>query len=114
MGEPMRMGPFLLRAATVEVMIDQPYGRPDELKVTFVLAGGNRFERMDFADRVTERGVFVRTVAGWRQQCRLEGASEDQQTQTVVTYPPHGSTGFRVEIVNPYGEPASFMVDLGQ
>jgi hypothetical protein len=114
MGEPMRMGPFLLRAATVEVLIDRPYHRPDEIRVGFVLAGGNRFERMDFADSVTQRGIFVRTAAGWRQECRLEGTSEDQQALAVVAHPPRGSSGFKVEIVNPYGEPARFMVDLGR
>jgi hypothetical protein len=114
MGQPMHMGDFYLRAATVELRRDLRYGGPDKLTVTFALSGGSRFDRMEFIGRVAQQGVFLRSASGWRDRYSLDDSTDDQESPRLVAEPPRGSHGFKVEIGNPYGSPPGFIVDLGQ
>lgn len=114
LGQPVRMGEFLLRASTVDVRRNLNYGIADRLTVTFVLSGGNRFERMEFLGRVSRQGVYVRTEAGWREPFALQDSGDEQDQPRLFAELPVGSRGLTVEISNPYGSPESFVVDLGQ
>ena len=114
-GQVMRMGQFVLRADSVQVYSREHQGVPLEVKVIFTLGGGNRFDRLDFAEAVARRGrVYLVTSAGWRDRCWITGVGEDQRTLEVLGHPPRGSRGYSLDIGNPYGEPKRFILDLGQ
>jgi len=115
MGQVMRMGQFVLRADSVAVYSRQHQGVPLEVKVEFTIGGGNRFDRLDFTETVSSRGrVYLVSADGWRQRCWLSGAGEDQRRAQVVGTPPGGSSGYSIEIGNPYGKPGRFILDLGK
>jgi len=114
-GQVMHMGQFVLRADSVEVYSREHQGVPLEVKVLFTLGGGNRFDRLEFADAVALKGrVYLITSTGWRDRCGFGGVGEDQRTMQVYGRPPRGSSGYRLEIGNPYGEPKRFILDLGK
>ena len=114
-GQVMRMGQFVLRADSVQVYSREHQRVPLEVKVLFTLGGGNRFDRLDFAEAVSRKGrVYLTTSAGWRDQCGFDSVGEDQRTVEVLGWPPRGSSGFALEIGNPYGEPKRFVLDLGK
>jgi hypothetical protein len=114
-GQVMRMGQYVLRADAVRVYSRAHQGVPLEVKVEFTLGGGNRFDRLEFAETVSSKGqVFLAASGGWRERCWLSGVGEDQRQAEVVGNPPDGSTGFTLEIGNPYGEPKRFVLDLGK
>jgi len=111
----MRMGQFVLRADSVEVYSREHQGVPLEVKVLFTLGGGNRFDRLAFAETISRKGrVYLTTSAGWRDRCGFGGVGEDQRIAQVLGYPPRGSSGYSLEIGNPYGEPKRFILDLGK
>ena len=115
MRQDMRMGRFVLRATSVEVYAQSRQGEPLEVEVLFRLDGGNRFERADFAENVSRRGrVLIRTSAGWRDRCWLGGVGEDVRTLKLRASPPLGSSGYVLEIGNPYGRPSKYVLDLGR
>jgi hypothetical protein len=115
MGQVMRMGQFVLRADSVQVYSRQHQGVPLEVKVVFTLGGGNRFDRNEFAETISGKGhVYLVTSAGWRDRCGFASAGEDQRTAEVYGRPPRGSSGYTLEIGNPYGEPKRFILDLGR
>ena len=114
-GQVMRMGQFVLRADAVDVYSRAQQGVPLEVKVLFTVGGGNRFDRLEFAETVSRKGrVFLVTTAGWRDRCWLSGIGEDQRSAYVVGNPPLDSRGYSLEIGNPYGEPRRFVLDLGR
>jgi hypothetical protein len=115
MGQVMRMGQFVLRADSVEVYSRQHQGVPLEVKVFFTIGGGNRFDRLEFAETVSRKGrVYLVAASGWRDRCWLSGAGEDQRAAHVIGNPPPGSSAYSLEIGNPYGEPRRFILDLGK
>lgn len=115
MGQVMRMGQFVLRADSVQVYSREHQGVPLEVKVVFTLGGGNRFDRVDFAEAVARRGrVYLITSAGWRDRCWFAGEGDDQRSAYVIGTPPRGSSGYSLDIGNPYGEPKRFILDLGK
>jgi hypothetical protein len=115
MGQVMRMGQFVLRADSVDVYSRAHQGVPLEVKVFFTVGGGNRFDRLEFAETVSRKGrVFLVTSAGWRNRCWLSGIGEDQRRAYVVGNPPLDSRGYSLEIGNPYDEPKRFILDLGK
>lgn len=115
MGQVMRMGQFVLRADSVQVYSREHQGVPLEVKVVFTLGGGNRFDRLDFAEAVARQGrVYLMTSAGWRDRCWFAGEGDDQRSAHVIGNPPRGSSGYSLEIGNPYGEPKRFILDLGR
>lgn len=115
MGQVMRMGQFVLRADSVAVYSRQHQGVPLEVKVVFTVGGGNRFERLEFAEAVARQGrVYLITSTGWRDRCWFAGAGEDQRSAELYGHPPKGSSGYTLEIGNPYGEPKRFILDLGK
>ena len=114
-GQVMRMGQFVLRADSVRVYSRAHQGVPLEVKVEFTLGGGNRFDRVEFTEAVSRDGrVYLTASNGWRQRCWLSGLGEDQRRAEVVGTPPKGSSGYSLEIGNPYGEPKRFVLDLGK
>jgi hypothetical protein len=115
MGQVMRMGQFVLRADSVQTHSRDSRYRPLEVRVVFTLGGGNRFDRLGFAEAVTYKSrVYLNTSAGWRDRCAFGWIDEDLRTIHVSGYPPGGSSGFTLEIGNPYGEPRRFILDLGK
>jgi len=115
MGQVMRMGEFVLRADSVQVYSREHQGVPLEVKVLFTLGGGNRFDRLDFAEAVSRRGrVYLGTSAGWRDRCWFLGVGDDQRQMYMLGHPPRGSSGYTVDIGNPYGKPKRFILDLGK
>ena len=115
MGQVMRMGQFVLRADSVEVYSRQHQGVPLEVKVFFTIGGGNRFDRLEFAETVSRKGrVYLVAASGWRDRCWLSGVEEDQRAAHVIGNPPRGSSGYSLEIGNPYGDPRRFILDLGK
>jgi hypothetical protein len=116
-GQVMRMGPFVLRADSARVYHLDRRGVPPELEVevTFTIGGGNRFDRNDFAEAVSRKGrVYLTTGSGWRDRCALVAVHDDKRTGEVHGRPPDGSSGYSLEIGNPYGEPKRFILDLGK
>ena len=114
-GQVMRMGQFVLRADSVEVYSLAHQGVPLEVKVLFTLGGGNRFDRLEFAETVSGKGrVYLVAATGWRDRCWLSGIGDDQRSAHAVCNPPAGSRGFTLDIGNPYGEPKRFVLDLGK
>jgi hypothetical protein len=115
MGQVMRMGQFVLRPDTVSVYSRAHQGVALEVTVEFTLGGGNRFDRIDFTEAVSSKGrVYLASSTGWRQRCWLSGVGEDLRAARVVGTPPGGSSGYTLEIGNPYGEPKRFVLDLGK
>ncbi len=115
MGQVMRIGQFVLRADSVQVYSREHQGVPLEVKVEFTLGGGNRFDRIGFTEEVSGKGrVYLVTAAGWRSRCWISGIGEDQRSAYVVGNPPRGSSGYSLDIGNPYGEPKRFILDLGK
>ena len=114
-GQVMTMGQYVLRADAVHVYSRAHQGVPLEVKVEFTLGGGNRFDRVEFTETVSREGrVYLTTSNGWRQRCWLSGVGEDQRQAEVVGNPPKGSSGYSLEIGNPYGKPKRFVLDLGK
>jgi hypothetical protein len=114
-GQVMRMGQFVLRADSVEVYRRNSQFKPLEVKILFTLGGGNRFDRLEFAETVSRRGrVYLASSAGWREPAWLSGIGEDQRTMQTYGHPPRDSKGYSLEIGNPYGEPRRFILDLGK
>ena len=114
-GQVMRMGQFVLRADSVEVYSREHQGVPLEVMVHFTVGGGNRFDRLDFAETVSRRGrIYITSSAGWRDRCWLLGEGEDRRNARLQANPPRGSRGYTLEIDNPYGEPKRFILDLGK
>lgn len=115
MGQVMRMGQFVLRADSVDVFSRAHQGVALEVKVVFTLGGGNRFDRVGFTETVSQKGrVYLITSTGWRDRCAFGWIGEDLRTLQVSGYPPRGSSGYSLEIGNPYGEPKRFILDLGK
>jgi hypothetical protein len=115
LGQVMRMGQFVLRADSARVYSREHQGVPLEVEVLFTLGGGNRFDRLDFTETVSSRGrVYIITSAGWRERCWLSGIGEDQREARLTANPPRGSSGYALEIGNPYGQPKRFILDLGK
>ena len=114
MGQVMRMGQFVLRADDVEVS-SRPYGDVLDVKVTFTVGGGNRFDRLEFTETVSRKGrVYITAAGGWKTPSWLSSGPGDVRNAFVFAYPPRGSHGYTLEIGNPYGEPKRFIVDLGR
>ncbi len=115
MGQVMRMGQFVLRADSARVYSREHQGVPLEVEVLFTVGGGNRFDRADFTEFVSRKGlVYLATSAGWRDRCWLASAGEDRREARLTGNPPRGSSGYTLEIGNPYGEPTRFILDLGK
>lgn len=111
------MGQFVLRADSVQVYDRGRRGVPPEpeVKVVFTVGGGNRFDRNDFAEAVTLKGhVYLMTASGWRDRCAFAAVGDELRIGEVYGHPPAGSSGFSLEIGNPYGEPRRFILDLGK
>ena len=109
------MGQFVLRADSVEVYSREHQGLPLEVTIHFTVGGGNRFDRLDFAETVSRDGrIHITSSTGWRDRCWLLGEGEDQRNARVQANPPRGSRGYTLEIGNPYGEPKRFVLDLGR
>lgn len=114
-GQVMRMGQFVLRADSVEVYSRQHQGVPLEVQVHFTIGGGNRFDRLDFAETLSRKGgIHISASTGWRDRCWLLGEGDDQRNAYVQGNPPLGSSGFTLDIRNPYGEPRRFILNLGK
>jgi hypothetical protein len=114
-GQVMRMGQFVLRADSVRVYSREHQGVPLEVEVLFTLGGGNRFDRLEFTETVSRKGrAYLTTSSGWREPCWLSGIGEDQRAARLTGNPPRGSSGYTLEIGNPYGEPKRFILDLGK
>jgi hypothetical protein len=61
--------------------------------------------------------AYVRTSSGWRDRVWVLARGEQAQDFIVHANPPLGSSGFVLEIGNPYAqgdEPERFIVDLGR
>lgn len=115
MGQVMRMGQFVLRADSMAIEYVYYRDNPLEVHVYFTLGGGNRFDRAEFSEVVSRRGpVFITTSAGWRQRGWLSCGEQEWRTLHLVASAPRGSSGYALEIGNPYGEPRRFILDLGK
>jgi len=113
--QDMPMGPFTLRAEEVKAFSRAHQGVPWQVEVAFSLTGGNRFDRADFAERVSRSGKLkFRTSDGWRDRGWLLRRGDEAQVFYVQTNPPLGSHGYTLEIGNPYGHPSAYLLDLGQ
>lgn len=110
----MRLGAFTLRATSVDVYSRAHQGVPLEVEVLFRLAGGNRFDRADFAETLSRRGLRFRSREGWQDRVWLLGRDDTFQTLVLHANPPAGSHGYTLEIGNPYGEPRLYLLDLGR
>jgi hypothetical protein len=114
MQEDMRMGSFTLRATDVSVYSRAHQGVPLEIAVMFRISGGNRFDRSDFAETISRRyRLTFRTANGWEDRSWLLARDQEYSTFAAQANPPLGSKGYTLEIGNPYGEPAAFLIDLG-
>ncbi|MFC3071117.1 hypothetical protein [Phenylobacterium soli] len=114
MGEDMAMGPFTLRAVSAASYSRAHQGVPWEVEVRFTVAGGNRFERDDFANAVNRKGLRVHDAAGWSERGWLLWRNDERTLFAVQVNPPAEGHGYVAEIHNPYGKPAVYRVDLGR
>jgi hypothetical protein len=113
--QDMAMGPFILRAEEVRAYSRAHQGVPWQVEVAFTLSGGNRFDRSDFAERVSRGGKLrFQTSDGWRDRAWLLRRGDEAQVFYIQTTPPLGSHGYTLEIGNPYGHPSAYLLDLGQ
>lgn len=114
LGDPMPMGPFTLRAVSIDSYSRAHQGVPWEIEVRFTLEGGNRFERDDFANAVTHKGLTIRDAAGWSERGWLLWRNDERTLFAVQVNPPQEGHGYTARIANPYGKPAAYVVDLGR
>ncbi len=115
MGETFRMGEFRLRVQSVQVEDRRHQGVPLDVEIRLSCDGGNRFDRMDFADALSRKGrVYLRAEGGWRKRLSLSASGDDARALVAHAYPPPGSRGYVLTLGNPYGSPRQFQVDLGR
>lgn len=112
--QDMAMGPFTLRAVSVEAYSRAHQGVPWEVQVMFTLTGGNRFDRAEFAETVSRRGISFQTSDRWHDRGWLLARGDDRTVFALQVNPPLGSHGYTVQIPNPYGKPAAYLLDLGR
>ena len=112
-GDPMPMGPFVLRAVSVDSYSRAHQGVPWEVEVRFTVEGGNRFERDDFANAVTHKGLVIKDAAGWRERGWLLWRNDERTLFAVQVHPPQEGHGYTARVANPYDKPAAYVVDLG-
>jgi len=113
MQQDMPMGPFTLRAVSAEAYSRAHQGVPWQVDVVFEVSGGNRFDRVDLANRVSRAGVVFRTAEGWHERTWLLWRGEEVESFGLQANPPLGSRGYTVDIPNPYGKSEIYRLDLG-
>jgi hypothetical protein len=118
LGEQLRMGPFTLRVTSVDAYTRGHQGVPFEVEVRVTCDGGNRFERMDFADTLSKKEkIYFSTSGGWRDRAWMLARGDDNRDFVLHANPPLDSKGFVLDIGNPYAkwdEPGRILVDLGR
>lgn len=112
LGDPMPMGPFVLKAVSAEAYSRAHQGVPWEVQVMFTLEGGNRFERDDFANAVNHKGIVVRDAAGWSERGWLLWRNQERDLFAVQANPPKEGHAYTLRIANPYGKPAAYQIEL--
>jgi hypothetical protein len=117
-GQDLPFGPYVLRVTSVEAYTRAHQGVPFEVEMRVRCEGGNRFEPMDFAEKLsrTER-IHFSTAQGWRERGWLLARGDDFHDFVIHASPLVQSTGMMLEIGNPYAkvrEPNSILVDLGR
>ena len=113
MGETIEMGRFRVRVESIEVEDRRHQGVPVEVRVRLRCDGGNRFERMDFADLLSRKGkVYLRAEDGWSERLYFTSTGEDARSMVMAAYPKQDRRGYVLSIGNPYGQPARVEVEL--
>lgn len=113
-GETVEMGPFRVRVESVEVEDRRHQGVELEMRVRLSVDGGNRFERMDFADRMNRARAYLEAADGWRQKVWVLTSGEDARSIALAGYPGKDRRGYRLSLGNPYGKPSRVEVELGR
>lgn len=113
-GETIEMGQFRLRVASIEVEDRRHQGVAVEVRVRLTVDGGNRFERMDFSDRLNAARMYLETGDGWRQRVYAIMSGEDARGILLSAYPGTDRRGYVLSLGNPGGRPSRVEVDLGR
>ena len=117
-GQDLQLGPYVLRVTSVEAYTRAHQGVPFEVEMRVRCDGGNRFERMDFAEKLSRTGrIRFSTAQGWRERGWLLARGDDFHDFVIHANPPLQSKGMMLEIGNPYAkarEPDLILVDLGR
>ena len=116
-GDEIRMGAFTLRVTSVDSYSREHQGVPWEVVIEVECSGGNRFERLDFAETLSRRGrIHFSTAERFHERAWLIRKSDDAAEFDIHLNPPQASKGMTLEFSNPrpkFGEPDRFVVDLG-
>lgn len=114
-GQTIEMGPFRVRVESVEVVDRRHQSVPVEVRVRLTCDGGNRFERMDFADLLSRKGkAYLRAADGWNERLHFMSSGDDARSMTLTGYPKEDRRGYVLSLGNPYGKPSRVEVDLGR
>jgi hypothetical protein len=113
-GETIEMGTFRVRVESIEVEDRRHQGVAVEVRVRLSVDGGNRFERMDFADRLNRERIYLRAEDGWRERLYGNSAGADARGIELAAYPGKDRSGYRLSIGNPHGGPSRVEVELGR
>ncbi len=114
-GETFTVGNFALRVQSINVADRRHQGVELDVEIRLSCDGGNRFDRIDFADSISRSGrVYLRAQSGWRERLYLSTWGESAAELVAHAYPPADARGLVLSIRNPSGEPGEFEVDLGR
>lgn len=113
MRETLEMGKFRVRVESVTVEDRRHQGVPVEVRVRLNCDGGNRFERMDFAETMNRKGkAWLMSEEGWRERVSFLTSGEDARALVLQAYPPRDMRNYVLRIDNPYGKPKRLEVEL--
>ena len=117
-GQDIRMDPFTLRVTSVEGYSRAHQGIPWEVEIRLDCSGGNRFERMDFAEALSRKGgVRFATAEGWHDRAWLLRRGDDMREFFIHVNPPEKSSGMTLALRDPRQSAAGrdrILVDLGK
>ena len=114
-GETFAMGEFRLAVQSVTVLDRRHQGVPVDVEIRLTCYGGNRFQRMDLANALSRKSpAYFTTNGGWRERLFFSTSGEQGTILLAHVYPPVGSRGYVLTLVNTYGQREHIEVDLGR
>lgn len=114
-GETLAAGEFHLAVQSVRVLDRRHQGVPVDVEIRLSCDGGNRFQRMDLADALSRKNpAYFTASGGWRERLFFSTSGEQGNILLAHAYPPVGSRGYVLTLINPDGRRERIEVDLGR
>lgn len=97
-GDRISFGSFELTVTSFDSYSREHQGVPWEVEIRLDCKGGNRFERIDFAESLSRRGrIYFYNAEGWRERVWLFRKGDDAQEFYIRANPPKDSRQMYLE-----------------